>query len=160
MEQNYLQELQAVRVCQQQTAQILNHDLERHALNPAIETIVAMAEEFMRLEQTISHLKLKSGLCPAWAEVAGELEISATVVAEKLRALDIVILRPQCNQPFDAALHDICGQLETGDAQLQSKIQSVIASGIQYRNKLLKRARIIVYRHKSNQPIHEQENLK
>jgi hypothetical protein len=42
--------------CQRDTASVVNHELERHALHPAVEAVVALAEELSHLKECASPL--------------------------------------------------------------------------------------------------------
>ena len=145
LEKQQQREIQTVRACQQETSQILNNELERHALNPAIEALVEVEREVVRLHRKVLDIKKESGICPTWREYAKELEITVSIVQDKLDCLDIQIINPQQGEVFDPDKHELCDRQKTQDVELTGKIHSVSTTGIWYRSKLLKRARVVVY---------------
>ena len=52
-----------VQQCQQQAAKLIDHDLERHALNPAVKTVVALADEIIRANDTANKNSVDKTKC-------------------------------------------------------------------------------------------------
>ena len=132
--------IDTVSKCQDQTAKMLNSQLERHALNPAIEAVVALAEE-------LAGLKTKSITAEPNSRLTEEINIAAAIASEKLAYLDIEKISPgefTCLIPHH---HEVCGAQQTDNPQLHGKISMLLSCGIIYRGKVLKPAKVSVYRY-------------
>ena len=134
-----------VRQCQQQTAELINHDLERHALNPAIETVVVLADEIIRAD---IGKKLTQKFEPdiALDLLHERLQSSAEIAKDKLAYLDIQKINPAPNDTVEPDKHNVCAAIETDNKNRHGKISSVLSEGIIYRGKVLKQAKVSAYR--------------
>ena len=83
-------------------SQALNHGLERHALHPAIVTVVTLADELIRLERIAKKLSPAGESSGELKTLANELQISASIAQDKLSLLDIEKIAPVKNDHFDA----------------------------------------------------------
>lgn len=149
VEQQYRRDGQHVAIlaaCQRDTAGILNHEVERHALHPAVEAVVALAEELSHLQDCAREL-LDGGVSGDDVDkLRAEIDISCTVAREKLANLDVQRITPAEGEELDARTHAVCGCLETADENLLGKISKLMTPGIAYRDKVLRQARVILFR--------------
>ncbi|GAI32797.1 unnamed protein product [marine sediment metagenome] len=135
-----------VQQCQQQTAQLVNHDLERHALNPAIETVVALADEIIRAD-IAKKLTQEFESEVALDLLHEKLHSSAEIARDRLTYLDIKKINPSSSDTAEPDKHNVCVAIETNNKSLHGKISSVLTEGIIYRGKILKQAKVSVYRY-------------
>lgn len=140
--------LNTVRNCQEQTAKILNHELDRHALTPAIESVVLLANEFERLHGLGAQLIGEGQACAKVQKFIDDLAVSDQIAQDRLRYLDIEKISPSLNDSFDPKLHTVCSYSDTDDPSRSGCISEMITAGIIYRGKVLRPARVSVFRHK------------
>lgn len=143
--------------CQKETAGILNHELERHALNPAIEALVKLAKELTDLPERIGQSTGGVGTEKEFAGIQQEIDISCSIAREQLAHLDIEIIAPSQAQKFDKNAHTICGCVETADEHQHGKISKLVTPGIVYRGKVLHQARVSVFRFQK--PVNKNSDL-
>jgi hypothetical protein len=136
--------------CQRDTAGVLNHEIDRHAIHPAVETVVALAEELSHLKDCASRLPDGSAGGDGMDKLRTEIDISCTVAREKLANLDVQMIRPAEKEQLDAKVHSACGYIVTRDGELQGKISKLVTPGIAYRGKVLRQARVTVFRMKTS----------
>jgi molecular chaperone GrpE (heat shock protein) len=146
LEQGLCRCVDAVRQCQQQTAMVLESQLERHALNPAIETVVFLAEEIFRLDKTAGKLANRSADKTKVNRFTDDLRLSSQLAREKLCHLDIEQILPSSGDDLDTDRHIPCSCSDTDDEGLNGKISELITPGIAYRGKVLQKARVAVFR--------------
>lgn len=137
--------IDSLKECQQQTAKVLNHELERHALNPAIKTIVGLADELFRLNDIAERLDQGAGANAELQQLKDQLEISAYIARDKLAYLDIERIMPSKADDIDPKKHDIAGDTGTNDKCLHGKTSRLITPGIIYRGKILLPAKVSVF---------------
>jgi molecular chaperone GrpE (heat shock protein) len=136
----------ALSECQQQTAKAVNREVERHALNPAIETVVALVEEISRLNKLVQQLEDKSQSEQAIARLREESQVASCAAHDKLAYLDIELILPLPRTQIDPQKHSISGQQETDDEALHGKVCRLSKAGIVYRGKMLRPAHVTVFR--------------
>lgn len=137
----------AVKSCQEQTAKVLNNEMDRHALNPAVESVVSLADELLRLEQLGRELSIQAGSDPQIKRLLEELTISSQIAHNKLAYLDIVKITAMKGEVFNAQIHTIAACQITDDSVLHGKISEMIMAGIVYRGKILKHARVAIFKY-------------
>lgn len=142
--------LSIVAACQRDTAAVLNHELDRHALHPAIEAVVALVEELSHLRDCASRLPEPSCDENGVGKFRAEIEISCTIAKEKLANLDVQMITPTPGEGLDPKLHAVCGYNGTTDEDLRGRISQVVTPGIIYRGKVLRQARVLVFRTKTS----------
>ena len=149
VEQQYRRDGQHVAIlaaCQRDTAGVLNHEVDRHALHPAVEAVVALAEELLHVQNCAGEL-LDGGVSGDDVDkLRAEIEISCTVAMEKLANLDVQRITPAEGEELDTQLHVVCGYTETADEGLHGRISKLVTPGIAYRGEVLRQARVIVFR--------------
>ena len=136
--------------CQRDTASVLNREIDRHALHPAIETVVALSEELSHLKDYVSQMPNGSPDHENIEKIGGEIDLSCTVAQERLANLDVQIITADRGQELDARVHSACGSIVTVDRDLQGKISKLVTPGIAYRGKVLRQARVTVFRMKTS----------
>ena len=136
--------------CQRDTAAVLNHEIDRHALHPAVETVVALAEELSHLKDCASQLPEGGAGAEEMDRLRTEIDISCTVAREKLAHLDVQMITQAEGEQLDAKVHLACGYAATMDGDLQGKISKLVTPGIAYRGKVLRQARVTVFRVKNS----------
>ena len=140
--------LNTVRNCQEQTAKISNHEIERHSLNPAIESVVLLANELERLHGLATQMIGEGRACAKVQKLIDDLAVSVQIAQDRLRYLDIEKISPSVNDCFDPKLHTVCSYSDTDDPLRSGCISEMITAGIIYRGKVLRPARVSVFRHK------------
>lgn len=143
--------------CQEQTARLLQHDLERHALEPAVRAVVVLAEELFRLDHLARKLCQGHGVNGELQTVAHELHISVGLAHDKLAFLDIERIEPAPVDKLDPHRHSICDHADTTDQSLHGRIRGVITPGVFYRGKVLRQARVSVFRYTDGQSKNQEE---
>jgi len=140
--------LNTVRNCQEQTAKILNHEIDRHALTPAIESVVLLADEFERLHGMAAQMIGDGQLCDKVQKFVNDLSVSCQIAQDRLRYLDIERISPSLNDCFDPKLHTVCSYSDIDGQFHNGCICEVITVGIIYRGRVLRSARVSIFRHK------------
>ncbi|OHB49694.1 MAG: nucleotide exchange factor GrpE [Planctomycetes bacterium GWF2_41_51] len=141
LEKSFTQCLEITCACQKQTAELLNNNIERHALNPAIETVVFLYDEIRQLKSVSEKNAVK---------LSSEIDISLQLAHDKLAYLGIEKIMPLEGDCFDTAKHTVCGYEETEYPDLHTKINKTITPGILYRGKVITPARVKIYRYSKN----------
>ena len=143
--------------CQEQTAAILQHNLERHALDPAVETVVTLADELFRLNQICQKLHDPTEDNSELKTLANELGISARVARDRLSFLGIEHIMPAKGEQIDVKRHSICGHTDTQNKNLHGRIGKSITAGVLYRGRVLQEARVSVFRYIESQNSNRHE---
>jgi hypothetical protein len=143
------QHVAVLAACQRDTAGVLNHELEQHALHPAIEAVVALAAELSHLQGCASQLVDAAIGGDGVGKLQAEIDISCSVARERLAHLDVQRITPLEAEEFDPTEHVLCGCVETADESLHRKISKLVAPGIVYRGKVLRPARVLAFRVKT-----------
>lgn len=131
-----------VHQCQKQTASLVNRDLERHALIPAVKALARLAEEIYGIDKLIN----TADKCKTAAEFTEHIHTSSQIAGNTLAHLDITIITAVAGQKPDPKLHDIQSAVETDNSSLHGKTARLLSSGITYRGEILKKAKVSVYR--------------
>lgn len=135
-----------VAACQQQTAGVLNHTLEKQSLYPAIECVAALAGEIGELCNTLKRADAQ----PVVEKVKlmeEELSVSLCLAQQKMSAMEIETLCPKTEELLDSNKHTVCGYQPTEDPGFHGKISQVVQEGVLYRGKILRSAKVLVYRY-------------
>lgn len=146
--------LSMVRNCQEETARLVNGELERHALRPAVETAVILADELNRLEQLAVKLAITSH--SDLGQLFDEIKISGQIARDKLEYLDITKIEPSRVDTLDHRFHTVVAAEKTSDSSLHGLISATIMPGMIYRGKVFKSAKVSVFKHEL--PDNDQEN--
>ena len=135
-----------LRGCQEQVAKVLDHEVERHALNPAVETVALLADEIDRLEKLATQFAQQHQPCPNVQRIIDEIAISRQIAADRLRYLDVTRIVPSNGDVFDSKLHVISAVASTEDVQLNGVIHQTLTPGVLYRGTVLRTARVKVFK--------------
>jgi molecular chaperone GrpE (heat shock protein) len=147
LNRGYIRCLDTAAKCQEQATQSLNHALERHALNPAIETVVSLAEELFRLRDVALQPNTDDQPAGRLQTLAEEINISAQIAQEKLDYLDIAHITPSRADPIDPKKHSICRCTDTKDKTLHGTVSQLVRPGVMYRGEVLRPAAVAVFRY-------------
>ena len=143
--------------CRQENAKILNHELERHTLNPAIETVVQLYDEIISLKNLAEKFKHEAKDCPAIVPLLRALQISADIAEDKLAYLGIERLTPAESDELDPIKHNACHAVQTNSEELHRKVSQLLSPGLIYRGKVLRQARVSVFRYSNDKNIETQK---
>ena len=142
--------------CQRDTAKVLNQELERHVLKPAVEAIVTLADELFHLDELVKHLCQGAVASDELEKLEQDVQISNQIARDKMTCLDIERITPSKGDSFEPQTHIISAHAETSDKALHGKIKQTITPGIVYRSKVLRQARVSVFRYvQINESIEE-----
>lgn len=158
--QQWLQLQECIKITEnrrQETAKILNHELERHALNPAIETVVQLYDEIVGLKNLAEKFKHEAKDCPAIVPLLRALQISADIAEDKLAYLGIERLTPAESDELDPIKHSACHAVQTNSEELHRKVSQLLSPGLIYRGKVLRQARVSVFRYSNEKNIEIQK---
>jgi molecular chaperone GrpE (heat shock protein) len=136
--------------CQRDTASFLNRELERNALYPAVEAVVGLAEELLHLQDCARQFLQEDGGGDGADRLQQEIDICCTVAREKLANLDVQRITPSEVEQPDLKTHSLCGYVETMDENLHGRISKLVTPGIAYRGRVLRQARVTVFRMKTS----------
>ncbi len=133
--------------CQEQTAELANQALERHALYPAIMTVEQLAD---LLKQIAHDAQLLDGDQETAASITqpfmDSIHSAAKIAQSKIEQLEIVMICPTDLDELDSSLHEIVKAVATDDPDKNRKICQTVTPGISYRGKTLRTAKVAVYR--------------
>ncbi len=141
LERGYQSAIKIAAQCQQDTAGVLNQQLERHALNPAILGVCELAEQIFKLNELSDNSDLT-----AVDGVSEQIQISAVAAKQQLDALDISIFTAANGQSLDYKIHQVCGFEFTSDISMHAKISEALTDGIFYRQVVLRKAKVKIYK--------------
>jgi hypothetical protein len=132
--------------CQEQVARVLDHEIERHALNPAIETVALLVDEISRLEKLAKEFARQHQPCSDVQQIISEIAISNQIAADRLCHLDIIRIAPSNGEMIDPKSHAITAVTNTEDTHLNGLIDQTLTPGILYRGTVLRTARVKVFK--------------
>jgi len=132
--------------CQEQATKILNDYHERHALYPAIKTVVLLVDELFRLNELTKTLQEEAKGNGELQRIIEELQISASIAQDRLADLDIEKITANTGDSIDTQLHTLHGHIDTPDDSLHGKISQLLKLGIMYQGKVLRPAKVSAFR--------------
>jgi len=141
--------LRIVAECQKQTAALAGNELERHALNPAIETVFILTIALQDLGAQSAALN-KSQTCPFVSSILHSIAEAVKLANDKCEYLDIVKIEPKELDDLDPQQHEIIKTVRTRERDKHRKIQASLIPGLLYRGKVLRQARVCIYRYVEN----------
>ena len=139
--------LEIVAECQKETAKFANNTLERYALNPAIEAIDLLTSQIAEMRRAANSLVGAGAHCPLVESLLNSITDIAKLAQAKREHLDMQAICPQHLAELDPEKHDIRQVIETDDAGKHRKIENTLTPGLIYSGKVLRQARVSVYRH-------------
>lgn len=147
LSRDYFRCVKIVKDCQEETASVLNRELERHALHPAVLIVVTLADELLRLNNRAQATELHAKSSSELKRLRDELQISASIANDKLGYLDIARIAPSKGDSFDPEKHVACSSVPTDKKNLHGTISELLTAGIRYRSKVLQQARVSMFRY-------------
>jgi len=132
--------------CQTQTADFANQALERHALYPAILTVDLLTTTICQLAQQANTLNNSQQLYPQIMLLAKSVLSAAEIAKSKKASLDIQSIQPAEMDELDKDMHKIVNAVNTDDESKHKKIHQTLSAGLIYRGKILREAKVSVYR--------------
>jgi len=147
----YIEQLQSclevTARCQQSTSQIVNDNMQRHALEPAVKALAAVV---CSVSEIASHEVFDNkGYCRPLDSLSQSVAGAQQMAAEKLDSLDIEIIRPSYLDDFDPQLHQINTTVAAADKDAHARISRTLVPGLIYRGKILKTAKVSVFRYQN-----------
>jgi len=143
--------LKLVATCQKETAGLANNQLERYLLYPAIEAVAELAEQIQQLLEEITSLPETERFCPFVRPIIGLVRQAAQIADDERKRLDINTIKPKELDDLDVDKHDVKQAINTSDNTKHRKIERTLVPGLIYRGKVLRQAKVSVYRHNPNQ---------
>ena len=132
--------------CQRKTAEYANDALERHALHPSILAVDLLSSTICQLAQRADAIKNSQQLDPQIMSLV-ESVLSAVEIAESKKAsLDVQSIQPAEMDELDKDMHTIVDAVDTDDKSKHKKIHQALSTGLIYRGKILREAKVSVYR--------------
>jgi len=147
--ENYLK---IVAECQRQTATLANRELERHLLHPAIEAASTLKGLIDDLLEQAAGLPENEAFCPFVKPIVDSIKQAASVAEAETKSLGIETIAPRHLNDLDAHRHDVKQTVAADDNTSHGKIERTLVPGLAYRGKVLRQAKVSVYRYVTNQP--------
>jgi len=132
--------------CQKQTAELANQFIERHALHPAILTVDLLANLISQIARQADALINNQDISPSLATLMPLISDAAKIADSKKAQLEIQAVSPVDGDDLDSSLHEIVQAIATDDESKNKKTHDTITAGVVYRGKILRPAKISVYR--------------
>ena len=136
--------LEIVAKCQKQTADSANDAIERHALNPAIETVFVLTDLIHQLVEKAEDLA-EQNTCHLFDSIINSISETVKIADDKCGYLGIEKISPDELDDFNAKEHEIKQPISTDDNSKHKKIHQTLIPGLMYRGKVLKFAQVSVY---------------
>jgi len=141
------QYLHIVDECQKELAKLANNQLERHLLHPAIEAVDVLIKQIRHLLEQATSLPENEIFCPFVRPIVDSIKHAALIADAKSKSLDIETIEPRGLDDLDPAKHDIREAVKTDEPSKHRKVERTLIPGLIYRGKVLRQARVSVYRH-------------
>jgi len=143
--------LEIVAECQKETAKLANNTLEHYVLYPVIETLDLITAHIVELRREANSLVGADAHCPLLKPVLSSITNITKLAQAKREYLGMQTICPQHLDELDPEKHDVRQVVEADDAGKHRKIQRTITPGLIYHGKVLRQAKVSVYRHNPNQ---------
>jgi molecular chaperone GrpE (heat shock protein) len=142
---------QIVADCQKQTAAFANNQFEKNALHPAIETVDSLTLLIEQIHDQTTNLSEAQIQCPLFKAILNSVAQAAQVAQAKRQYLDIEHIKSEELDDFDPNKHEIMQAVETNENSKHKKIKETLVPGLIYRGKVLRQAKVSIYRYSENQ---------
>lgn len=143
--------LEMVAECQKETAKFANNQFERHALHPAIEAVEVLARQIQDLLLQTDSLSGNEFCCSFVRPIVDSIKQAAQIADGKCKSLDMEMIRPVEFDELDPDKHEVRQAVPTDDRDQHKKVQTTLIPGLLYRGKVLRQARVSVYRYVQNE---------
>jgi molecular chaperone GrpE (heat shock protein) len=110
-----------------------------------------LAEELLHLQDGVKQSLPADGGGDRTDQLRQEIDIGCTVAGERLAHIDVKRIVPGEGEEFDPQEHVICGYIQTADEGLNGRISQLVKPGIVYGRKVLRPARVTVFRQDTQQ---------
>lgn len=124
--------------------------MEHYALHPAIETIAVLTDLIEDLFQQVAALVENQEPCLLLQPVIDSIANAARIAQAKLEYLDIEKIEPEQFDELDSDKHDVKQAVPIDDSSKHKKIERTLVPGLIYRGKVLRQAKVSVYRYSQN----------
>ena len=124
----------------------VNHELQRHVLYPAIESVALLADHISQLDQEIQRIIAKHQLCELFGPLQEMIAQSEIATQQQMEHLGMHWIRPNEFEKLDAKEHDIKQAIDVDDRNIHGKIKRTLIAGLAYRGTVLRQAQVAVYR--------------
>jgi molecular chaperone GrpE (heat shock protein) len=132
--------------CQKKTAELVNQNLERHLLYPAVLTVDILADTIRSIAQQTESLALPEQDNAPMAELIEAVRHAVRLVELKKDQLGMKEIRPHELEELDKERHQIVKAVLTEEPDRHKRICQTITSGLVYHDKILRQAKVTVYR--------------
>ena len=132
--------------CQRQTADLANQAIERHALHPSILAVDLLVDTLCQLAQQAEALGNSQPRDPQVMSLLASILSAAEIAESKKASLDIQSIQPAEMDKPDKDMHKIVSAVDTDDQSKHKKIHQTLSVGLIYRGKVLREAKVSVYR--------------
>lgn len=132
--------------CQKKTAELVNQNLERHLLYPAVLAVDTLAETIHIIAQQTESLALPEQDNAPMAALIEAIRHAVRLVELKKEQLGMKEIRPNELEELDKGRHQIVKAVLTDEPDRHKRICQTIASGMVYHDKILRQAKVTVYR--------------
>jgi molecular chaperone GrpE (heat shock protein) len=143
--------LKIMAECQKETANLANKILERYALHPAIEAIDLMTSQIVELRREANSLAGADAHCPLVKSLFNSITNITKLAQAKREYLGMQAICPENLDELEPERHDVRQIIETDEAGKHRKIENTLTPGLIYHGKVLRQAKVSVYRHNPNQ---------
>ena len=123
----------------------VNHELQRHVLYPAIESVALLADHISQLGQEIQRIIATHQLCELFGPLQEMIAQSEIATQQQMEHLGMHWIRPNEFEKLDAKEHDIKQAIDVNDKNIHGKIKRTLIAGLAYRGTVLRRAQVAVY---------------
>jgi GrpE protein len=132
--------------CQRQTADFANHALQRHVLYPSILAVDLLSSTICQMAQQANALKNSQQPNTQMMSLVESILSAAEIAESKKASLDIQSIQPAEMDELDKDMHQIINAVDTDDESRHKKIHQTLTAGLMYRGKVLREAKVSVYR--------------
>lgn len=145
--------------CQKQTADLANQALERHLLYPSILAVDLLSSTLHQLTQQAEVVSQCFLLNSQVMSLAESIANASEIAESKKAALDMQSIQPSELDELDKDMHTIISVVDTDDRSKHKKIHSTLSAGLLYHGKVLREAKVSVYRFSSKVVKQNDEQL-
>jgi molecular chaperone GrpE (heat shock protein) len=131
--------------CQKKTAELVNQNLERYALHPAVLAVDILADIICSIAKQIESLA-GSEENPQFTKFIETVLDAARIAELKKDQLGLREIRPKELETLDKDLHEVVKAVATDDMSKHKKTHETVTAGLIYHDKILRQAKVSVYR--------------
>ena len=136
--------------CQKQTSEFANRCLERHALYPAAFAMETLVDLIMQIKSRADTLIDDGHTDESFASVTHLIFDAAQIAKVQMEKLQIQSICPAEMDNLNSNQHLIVKVIPTDDENNHKKVQETLVPGLLYHEKVLRQAKVAVYRFSGN----------